>query len=240
MSSSRNRGAPSKSSSTIRARRRRARRRGEALSTPAGTRGRSALFHATGPLAPCAARSVHPYAVRMTYDPRQPDPRNTPDRPSLTPPTFASPLAQPRVAQGAPIAPAPTSPAAVPVSPKAGRTAPVWIVGVIVLILVGTRRLLPQRDRTGRVDHRDAARVRAAGGRPVRGPDHRPLGARAARAPRARRRVGRGRRRRHHPRRRPAASRSSSVWTTRRCATRSPPSSRRRSSRSSRRASACS
>ena len=73
----------------------------------------------------------------MTYDPRQPDPRNTPDRPSLTPPTFASALAQPRIAQGAQIAPAPTSPAAVPVSPKAGRTAPVWIVGVIVLILVG-------------------------------------------------------------------------------------------------------
>lgn len=73
----------------------------------------------------------------MTYDPRQPDPRNPPDRPSLTPPAFASVLAQPRVAHGAPIAPAPTSPAAVPVSPKAGRTAPVWIIGVIVLILVG-------------------------------------------------------------------------------------------------------
>lgn len=73
----------------------------------------------------------------MTYDPRQSDPRNTTDRTSLTPPSFASALAQPRVAQGAPIAPAPTSPAAVPVSPKAGRTAPVWIIGVIVLILVG-------------------------------------------------------------------------------------------------------
>jgi RsiW-degrading membrane proteinase PrsW (M82 family) len=73
----------------------------------------------------------------MTYDPRQSDPRNTTDRTSLTPPSFASALAQPRVAQGAPIAPAPTSPAAGPVSPKAGRTAPVWIIGVIVLILVG-------------------------------------------------------------------------------------------------------
>ena len=73
----------------------------------------------------------------MTYDPRQPDPRNTPARPTLTPPPFPSALAQPRISQGAPIAPAPTSPAAVPVPPKAGRTAPVWIVGVIVLILVG-------------------------------------------------------------------------------------------------------
>ena len=73
----------------------------------------------------------------MTYDPRQPDPRNTPARPTLTPPPFPSALAQPRISQGAPIAPAPTSPAVVPVPPKAGRTAPVWIVGVIVLILVG-------------------------------------------------------------------------------------------------------
>ena len=73
----------------------------------------------------------------MTYDPRQPDPRNTPARTTLTPPPFPSALAQPRISQGAPIAPAPTSPAAVPVPPKAGRTAPVWIVGVIVLILVG-------------------------------------------------------------------------------------------------------
>ena len=73
----------------------------------------------------------------MTYDPRQPDPRNTADRPTLTPPPFPSALAQPRISQGAPIAPAPTSPAVVPVPPKAGRTAPVWIVGVIVLTLVG-------------------------------------------------------------------------------------------------------
>jgi RsiW-degrading membrane proteinase PrsW (M82 family) len=68
----------------------------------------------------------------MTYDPRQPD-----ARPSLNPPAFASALAQPRVAQGATISPAPTSPAAVPVSPRRGRTAPVWTIGVIVLILVG-------------------------------------------------------------------------------------------------------
>ncbi|SFS01196.1 Membrane proteinase PrsW, cleaves anti-sigma factor RsiW, M82 family [Microbacterium sp. cf046] len=73
----------------------------------------------------------------MTYDPRQPESSNQADRPSLTPPPFPSALAQPRISHGASIAPAPTSPAAVPVPPRAGRTAPVWIIGVIVLILVG-------------------------------------------------------------------------------------------------------
>ena len=73
----------------------------------------------------------------MTYEPGQPDARNQAARPSLTPPAFASALAQPRVSRGATIAPAPTSPAAVPVKPRAGRTAPVWIIGVIVLILIG-------------------------------------------------------------------------------------------------------
>ncbi|WP_314502832.1 PrsW family glutamic-type intramembrane protease [uncultured Microbacterium sp.] len=72
----------------------------------------------------------------MTYDPRQPDGRNPDGGPSLTPPSFASPLAQPRVAQGAQIAPAPISPAAVPVRPRAGRSAPVWIIGVIFIVLV--------------------------------------------------------------------------------------------------------
>lgn len=80
---------------------------------------------------------MHPYAVRMTHDPRQPDARNEPVRPSLTPPTFASALAQPRMSQGASIVPAPAPPAAVPVAPRAGRTAPVWLIGVLVLILVG-------------------------------------------------------------------------------------------------------
>ncbi|HEX5729375.1 PrsW family intramembrane metalloprotease [Microbacterium sp.] len=73
----------------------------------------------------------------MTYDPRQPDARNSSARPSLTPPPFASPLAQPRVSRGAAIAPAPRSPAAVPVTPRRGRSAPIWIIGVIVLILIG-------------------------------------------------------------------------------------------------------
>lgn len=72
----------------------------------------------------------------MTYDPGPSDPRS---RPSLTPPPFASALAQPRVAQGATISAAPTSPAAVPVPAptRAGRTAPIWIIGVLVLILIG-------------------------------------------------------------------------------------------------------
>jgi RsiW-degrading membrane proteinase PrsW (M82 family) len=71
----------------------------------------------------------------MTHDqgPVQP-------RPSLNPPEFASALAQPRHATPAAIAPPATSPAPVPVasiSPRAGRTAPIWIVGLLVLVLVG-------------------------------------------------------------------------------------------------------
>ncbi len=73
----------------------------------------------------------------MTYEPAQPDAHNRSSRPSLTPPEFASALAQPRMAPGASIAPAPTPPPAVPVKPRAGRTAPVWIIGIIVLILIG-------------------------------------------------------------------------------------------------------
>jgi protease PrsW len=71
----------------------------------------------------------------MTHDqgPVQP-------RPSLNPPQFDSALAQPRHAVPATIAPPVTSPAPVPVaavSARSGRTAPVWIVGLLVLVLVG-------------------------------------------------------------------------------------------------------
>lgn len=72
----------------------------------------------------------------MTFDPRQHHAPYPTASPSLTPPSFASALDRPEVSRGAPIAPAPTSPPAVPVPPRAGRTAPVWIVGVIILILV--------------------------------------------------------------------------------------------------------
>jgi RsiW-degrading membrane proteinase PrsW (M82 family) len=73
----------------------------------------------------------------MTNEPARFDARTPPARPSLTPPAFASALAQPRLAPGAHIPAAPTSPAPVPVSPRRGRTAPIWIIGVIVLILIG-------------------------------------------------------------------------------------------------------
>ncbi|MDE0547167.1 PrsW family intramembrane metalloprotease [Microbacterium sp. C7(2022)] len=57
-------------------------------------------------------------------------------RPSLTPPAFASPLAQPALSQGAPI-PSPTAlPLEVPVAPRAGRVAPLWLFGVLVIVLV--------------------------------------------------------------------------------------------------------
>lgn len=71
----------------------------------------------------------------MTYDPgaaRQ--------RPSLTPPEFASPLAQPRHAAPAAIVPPGTSPAPVQIpagiAPRRGRTATIWIGGVLVIVLV--------------------------------------------------------------------------------------------------------
>lgn len=62
-------------------------------------------------------------------------------RPSLTPPSFPSALAQPAAVAGTPI-PAPSvSQAPVPtglVAPsRRGRSAPVWIGGVLVLVLVG-------------------------------------------------------------------------------------------------------
>src|SRR6188472_1040140 len=67
----------------------------------------------------------------MTLDPGAPRPR-----PSLTPPAFPSPLAQRHLAAGAVIPAAVQSPAALPVPPRAGRTAPVWWFGVLVLVLV--------------------------------------------------------------------------------------------------------
>ncbi|MDY0909200.1 PrsW family intramembrane metalloprotease [Microbacterium sp. CFBP9034] len=60
-------------------------------------------------------------------------------RPSLTPPDFPSALAQPRHAVPAAI-PAPAvspAPVPVPVPPRRGRTAPVWIGGILVFVLVG-------------------------------------------------------------------------------------------------------
>ncbi|WP_426324651.1 PrsW family glutamic-type intramembrane protease [Microbacterium sp. E-13] len=72
----------------------------------------------------------------MTHDPGAARPR-----PSLTPPEFASALAQPRVAQPATIAPPATSPAPVQIPagavPRRVRTAPIWIIGILVLMLVG-------------------------------------------------------------------------------------------------------
>ncbi|MBW9119191.1 PrsW family intramembrane metalloprotease [Microbacterium trichothecenolyticum] len=68
----------------------------------------------------------------MTLDPGASRPR-----PSLTPPEFASALAQPRIAAPAAITPPATSPAPVPVptgaASRRGRSASVWIIGVLVL-----------------------------------------------------------------------------------------------------------
>lgn len=57
-------------------------------------------------------------------------------RPSLTPPDFPSALAQPRAATPAAIRPASTSPAGLPVPARRGRTAPIWIAGILVIVLV--------------------------------------------------------------------------------------------------------
>lgn len=70
----------------------------------------------------------------MSYEPPAPDRT----RPSLTPPAaFPSSLAQPETGV-APVIPAPvSSPAALPIQPKAGRTAPIWLIGLVTLALVG-------------------------------------------------------------------------------------------------------
>ncbi|WP_203582226.1 PrsW family intramembrane metalloprotease [Microbacterium hibisci] len=60
-------------------------------------------------------------------------------RPSLTPPEFASALAQPRHAAPAAITPPAVSPAPVqlPAAPaRRGRSASIWIIGVLVLLLI--------------------------------------------------------------------------------------------------------
>ncbi|GAA1986497.1 PrsW family intramembrane metalloprotease [Microbacterium pumilum] len=66
----------------------------------------------------------------MTHDPGAPK-----SRPSLTPPAFPSALAQPHVGPPAVIPAATASPAALPVQPRAGRTAPVWWIAVLVILL---------------------------------------------------------------------------------------------------------
>lgn len=58
-------------------------------------------------------------------------------RPSLAPPDFPSALAQPRQAAPAVIPRPATSPAALPVTPRRGRTAPIWACGILVFLLVG-------------------------------------------------------------------------------------------------------
>jgi len=71
----------------------------------------------------------------MTFDPGA-----APQRPSLTPPEFASAFAQPHYATPATIVPPTTSHAPVPVAasaPQRGSSATIWLVGVLVLVLVG-------------------------------------------------------------------------------------------------------
>ncbi|MET0302886.1 MAG: PrsW family intramembrane metalloprotease [Microbacteriaceae bacterium] len=65
------------------------------------------------------------------------DPGAAPARPSLTPPAFPSVLAQPASAAPAAIPAVGALPAALPVQPRKGRTAPIWALGVLVLVLVG-------------------------------------------------------------------------------------------------------
>ncbi|GAA5100918.1 PrsW family intramembrane metalloprotease [Microbacterium yannicii] len=69
-----------------------------------------------------------------------PDPGAARPRPSLTPPEFASALAQPRHAAAAAITPPATSPAPVQIPSavvaRGGRSASIWIAGVLVLILI--------------------------------------------------------------------------------------------------------
>ena len=71
----------------------------------------------------------------MTHDPGAARPR-----PSLTPPEFASALAQPRNASPAAIAPPAASPAPVQMPAgtvlRRGRSASIWIAGILVLVLI--------------------------------------------------------------------------------------------------------
>lgn len=59
-----------------------------------------------------------------------------PSRPSLTPPAYASPLAQPAAGQPAPIPEPTVIQREVPVVPRKGRTAPLWLFGVLVAVMV--------------------------------------------------------------------------------------------------------
>jgi RsiW-degrading membrane proteinase PrsW (M82 family) len=65
------------------------------------------------------------------------DPGAARSRPSLTPPAFPSSLAQPSVAVPATIPAVGSAPSALPVQPRKGRTAPIWAIGILVLVLVG-------------------------------------------------------------------------------------------------------
>lgn len=70
----------------------------------------------------------------MSFDPPAPDPT----RPSLTPPAaFPSSLAQPETGVVPVIPPPASSPAPLPVEPRAGRSAPIWLLGIVTLALVG-------------------------------------------------------------------------------------------------------
>lgn len=64
------------------------------------------------------------------------DPAGATRRPSLTPPDFPSALAQPAGGRPASIPPVGTVPAELPVQPRRGRTAPIWGLGILVIILV--------------------------------------------------------------------------------------------------------
>lgn len=68
-----------------------------------------------------------------------PEPSSRP-RPSLVPPAFPSPLAQPSHAAPARIAPpaagAPHVTAGAAPAPKAGRSAPIWLFGILLIVLV--------------------------------------------------------------------------------------------------------
>lgn len=56
--------------------------------------------------------------------------------PPPAPQTFASPLAQPSLAPPAPVTPALVSPPVLPVPVRKGRTAPIWLFGILAFVLV--------------------------------------------------------------------------------------------------------